>query len=82
MSFEAITTISDAENRARQIKADAQAAAAAAVEAAQAEALNGLMLMERRHGGETARYREALARVMDDCRAATHDRRQPWGTAR
>ena len=37
MSFEAITTISDAENRARQIKADAQAAAAAAVEAAQAE---------------------------------------------
>ena len=28
MSFEAITTISDAENRARQIKADAQAAAA------------------------------------------------------
>ena len=32
MSFEAITTISDAENRARQIKADA-----AAVEAAQAE---------------------------------------------
>ena len=33
MSFEAITTISDAENRARQIKADAQAAAAAAVEA-------------------------------------------------
>ena len=36
MSFEAITTISDAENRARQIKADAQAAAAAAVEAAQA----------------------------------------------
>ena len=26
--------------------------------------------------------REALARVMDDCRAATHDRRQPWGTAR
>ena len=34
MSFEAITTISDAENRARQIKADAQAAA---VEAAQAE---------------------------------------------
>ena len=37
MSFEAITTISDAENRAKQIKADAQAAAAAAVEAAQAE---------------------------------------------
>ena len=37
MSFEAITTISDAENRARQIKADAQAAAAAAVEAAQSE---------------------------------------------
>lgn len=37
MSFEAITTISDAENRARQIKADAQAAAAAAVEAAQAD---------------------------------------------
>ena len=37
MSFEAITTISDAENRARQIKADAQAAAAAAVEAAQTE---------------------------------------------
>ena len=32
MSFEAITTISDAENRARQIKADAQAAAAAAVQ--------------------------------------------------
>lgn len=25
---------------------------------------------------------EALARVMADCRAATHDRRQPWGTAR
>lgn len=25
---------------------------------------------------------EALARVMTDCRAATHDRRQPWGTAR
>ena len=37
MSFEAITTISDAENRARQIKVDAQAAAAAAVEAAQSE---------------------------------------------
>ena len=38
MSFEAITTISDAENRARQIKADAQAAAAAAVEAAEGKA--------------------------------------------
>ena len=37
MSFEAITTIRDAENRAKQIQADAQAAAAAAVEAAQAE---------------------------------------------
>ncbi|MBS0357543.1 MAG: hypothetical protein JSR83_26960 [Proteobacteria bacterium] len=22
---------------------------------------------------------EALARVMDDCRGAAHDRRQPWG---
>ena len=39
MSFEAITTISDAENRARQIKADAQAAAAAAVEAAEGKAV-------------------------------------------
>ena len=37
MSFEAITTIRDAENRAKQIQADAQAAAAAAVEAARAE---------------------------------------------
>lgn len=37
MSFEAITTIRDAENRAKQIQADAQAAAAAGVEAAQAE---------------------------------------------
>ena len=37
MSFEAITTIRDAENRAKQIQADAQAAAAAAVETAQAE---------------------------------------------
>ena len=34
MSFEAITTIRDAENRAKQIQADAQAAAAAAVKAA------------------------------------------------
>mgnify|MGYP004718038239 FL=1 len=37
MSFEAITTIRDAENRAKQIQADGQAPAAAAVETAQAE---------------------------------------------
>ena len=37
MSFEAITTILDVEERKKQILADAQAAAAAAVETAQAE---------------------------------------------
>lgn len=37
MSFEAITTISDSRKPGQAIKADAQAAAAAAVEAAQAE---------------------------------------------
>lgn len=37
MSFEAITTIREAEERAKQIKAEATAAAGAAVEAAQAE---------------------------------------------
>ena len=37
MSFEAITTIRDAENRAKQIQADAQAAIEAAVGKAQRE---------------------------------------------
>ena len=52
MSFEAITTISDAENRARQIKADAQAAAAAAVEAAvvgQVGPRQGVSAVEQAH---------------------------------
>lgn len=37
MSFEAITTIRDAEERAKQIRAEASAAAKTAVEAAEAE---------------------------------------------
>lgn len=43
---------------------------------AQAEAINGLILMDRRHGAETPRYRQALARLWAFIEARQLDREQ------
>ena len=66
MSFEAIPTIRDAENRAKQIQADAQAAAAAAVEAAQAE---GKAAIEAAVGKAQRELQQLRARSDDEAKA-------------
>ena len=64
MSFEAITTISDAENRARQIKADAQAAEAegkAVIEAAVGKAQQELQTLRAKSDEKAKADAETLA---------------------
>ena len=65
MSFEAITTISDAENRARQIKADSQAAAQAegkaVIEAAVGKAQQELQTLRAKSDEKAKADAETLA---------------------
>ena len=61
MSFEAITTIRDAENRAKQIQADAQAEGKAAIEAAVGKAQRELQTLRAKSDEKAKADAEKLA---------------------